>query len=55
VKSIVVNINEQTFGMEMEESDCGECLIMFMTILAGTENARKYCSECLCSLCDSRV
>jgi hypothetical protein len=52
VKSIVVNISEQTFGMEVEGNYCGDCLVIFMNKLAGTENARMYCSEYLCNMCD---
>jgi hypothetical protein len=45
VKSIVVNITEQKFGFEVEGSDCGDCLVMFMNMLVGTMDASKYCLE----------
>jgi hypothetical protein len=51
VKSSGENISEQSFGMTVGGSDCGECLVMFMNILAGTENAKRSIVQSTCALC----
>jgi len=36
--------------MEVEGSGCGECLVMSMNILAGTENARRSIAQSTCAI-----
>ena len=49
MKSSGVHISEQSFGMEVEGSDCGDFLEISMNSMT------KYCPEYLCTLCDSKV
>ena len=51
MKSSGANISEQSFGMKVEGSDCGECLVISMNILAGTENAKRSIVQSTCALC----
>ena len=46
-----MNISERSFVMDMEGSVCGDCLVMSMNILAGTENARRSVAQSSSPLC----
>jgi hypothetical protein len=51
VKSSGVSVSEQSFGLDVEGSDCGDFLVMSMNIHAGTENARRSTAQSTYALC----